>query len=381
MNNVPGKSATHSVSQRAGTARTNLDALLADGFHYETQPQRVVFGSGTIETLPTEVAGLGAKRALVISTPGQKGAAEDLAHRLGRAAAGICAEARMHTPVETTEHAMASLAKTHADCLIAFGGGTAIGLSKALALRTGLPQVVIPTTYAGSEMTPILGQTENGIKTTIRSTQILPRLIIYDVDLTLSLPASVTATSGMNAIAHAVEGLYARDRNPVTSLMAQEAIRKLGEALPRLHRDGSDRNARLQAQYAAWLAGHVLGTVGMALHHKLCHTLGGTFNLPHAETHTVILPHAAAFNAAGDPAALEAVATALQGTHAGQALHDLAVDIGAPTSLKALGMQEADLDRAAGLAVQKPYWNPRPIDRAGIRGILGDAYEGIRPAN
>ncbi|MDI7861757.1 maleylacetate reductase [Rhizobiaceae bacterium n13] len=354
--------------------------MLAGGFRYETHPQRIVFGAGKIETLPTEVAGLGAKRALIISTPGQQGTAEDLARRLGRSAAGICAEARMHTPVEVTDRAMAVLTKSHADCLVAFGGGTAIGLSKALALRTGLPQIVIPTTYAGSEMTPILGQTENGVKTTIRSAQILPRLIIYDVDLTLALPSSVTATSGMNAMAHAIEGLYARDRNPVTSLMALDAIRSLGEALPTLHRNGSDRNARLQAQYAAWLAGHVLGTVGMALHHKLCHTLGGSFDLPHAETHTVILPHVAAFNAAGDPAALAAAAAALRGEHAGQALYDLAVEIGTATSLKTLGMQEADLDRAAELAVQKPYWNPRPFDRTKIREILGQAFEGMRPA-
>lgn len=380
MTYVPGTpSATAPVDLQPAAPLPGLAAMMTGGFRYETHPQRVVFGAGKIGTLATEIAALGAKRALMVSSPGQRTAAEGIARRLGDLAAGTCAEARTHTPVEATELAMAILAKTHADCLVAYGGGTAIGLSKALALRTGLPQVVIPTTYAGSEMTPILGQTENGIKTTVRSDQILPRVVIYDVDLTLDLPSSVTAASGINAIAHAIEGLYARDRNPVISLMAIEAIRTLGAALPELFHDGRNRDARLQAQYGAWLAGHVLGSVGMALHHKLCHTLGGSFGLPHAETHAVILPHVAAFNAVADPSALAAAAKALGDMHAGSALFDLAEKIAVPTSLKALGLKEEDLDRAAELATQKPYWNPRSFNKHEIRAILEVAYQGRRP--
>ena len=381
MTNVPGNLPTTAATGGPETLPPpGLSAMMASGFRYETHPQRIVFGAGKLATLATEIAALGAKRALVVSSPGQRSVAEAIARQFGDLAAGVCAEAEMHTPVEATERAMTALSKTHADCLVAYGGGTAIGLSKAMALRTGLPQLVIPTTYAGSEMTPILGQTENGIKTTVRSDQILPRVVIYDVDLTLDLPAPVTAASGINAIAHAVEGLYARDRNPVISLMAVEAIRALGSALPQLSRNGRNRDARITAQYGAWLAGHVLGSVGMALHHKLCHTLGGSFGLPHAETHAVVLPYVARFNEPGDPAALAAVAHALGGTNAAQALYDLGVAIGAPTSLRGLGMDEAALGRAAELAVQKPYWNPRPFGREEIRAILEEAFGGTRPA-
>jgi alcohol dehydrogenase class IV len=181
------------------------------------------------------------------------------------------------------------------------GGGSTTGLGKAIALATGLDQIVVPTTYAGSEMTPILGQTERGVKTTQRSPAILPEVVIYDVDLTLTLPPALTATSGLNAIAHAVEALYAQDRNPIVSLMAEEGIAALARSLPVLVDAASDLAARSDALYGAWLCGACLGAVGMALHHKLCHTLGGSFDLPHAETHAVVLPHAVAYNSAAAP--------------------------------------------------------------------------------
>jgi alcohol dehydrogenase class IV len=263
---------------------------------------------------------------------------------------------------------------------VALGGGSTTGLGKAIALRTDLLQIVVPTTYAGSEATPILGQTEGGLKTTQRGPKILPEVIIYDVDLTLTLPVALSATSGINAIAHAVEGLYTQDANPIVSLIAEEGIRALGQALPAIYRDPQNRDARSDALYGAWACGVVLGSVGMALHHKLCHTLGGTFDLPHAETHTVVLPHAVAYNAAAAPEAMARVARALGVSDAARGLYDLAVSLGAPTSLKALGMREHDLDRAADLAVANPYWNPRPIERRAIRALLDDAYFGRSPA-
>jgi alcohol dehydrogenase class IV len=286
----------------------------------------------------------------------------------------------MHTPVEVTEQAMQKVRETGADCTVALGGGSTTGLGKAIALRTDLPQIVIPTTYAGSEATPILGETKDGLKTTQRSPKILPEVIVYDVDLTLTLPVGLSATSGMNAIAHAVEGLYTQDANPIVSLMAEEGVRALASALPKIAADPGDREARSDALYGAWLCGVVLGSVGMALHHKLCHTLGGTFDLPHAETHTVVLPHAAAYNAPAAPEAMARVARALGATDAPQGLYDLAKRLGAPLALRDIGMPEDGLDRAADLAVANPYWNPRPIDRAGVRRLLGDAFYGRRPA-
>ncbi|MCB1395296.1 MAG: maleylacetate reductase [Rhodobacter sp.] len=348
---------------------------ISDGFTLDVNPARIVFGAGSLARVGDEVAAVGGQRALVLATPFQRADAEALAARLGPRAAGVFAEAAMHTPVEVTARAMAEFTRLGADCVVALGGGSTIGLGKAIAYRNGCPQIVVATTYAGSEVTPILGQTENGLKTTVRGPRILPEVVIYDPDLTLSLPVGMSVTSGLNAIAHAVEGLYARDRNPVTSLMALEGIRALRDALPGIVRDPADRRARAGALYGSWLCGTVLGTVGMALHHKLCHTLGGSFDLPHAETHAILIPHTAAYNACPD---LDGAA-ALFGGALGPGLWDFARDLGAPLALADLGLKETDLDRAADLAVQNPYWNPRPVERAAIRELLDRAFRGERP--
>jgi maleylacetate reductase len=241
-----------------------------------------------------------------------------------------------------------------------------------------LPQIVLPTTYAGSEATSILGQTEDGVKTTIRDARILPEVVIYDPELTVGLPVDMTVTSGLNAMAHAAEAFYAQDRNPISTLMATEGLRAFREALPALIREPQDLTARGNALYGAWLCGTVLGAVGMALHHKICHTLGGSFNTPHAETHAIMLPHTIGFNATNAMEALKPISD-LFGTTPGAALHDFAGSIGAPMNLKSLGLTESDLDRAAGLATLKPYWNPRPVDREAIRALLQQAWEGSRP--
>ena len=229
-------------------------------FVYEALPARVVFGSGTVAQLRAEAERLGVRRILVLSTPGRGEAqARDVAALLGDLAVGVHAGAVMHTPVEATETALQVVRKLGADAVVAVGGGSTTGLGKAIALRTDLPQIVLPTTYAGSEMTPILGETKDGVKTTQRTPKVLPEVVIYDVDLTLGLPAAIAATSGMNAMAHAVEALYARDRNPVTSLMAEEGIRSLAQALPGIADDPQDRAARRDALYGAWLCGTCLG--------------------------------------------------------------------------------------------------------------------------
>jgi alcohol dehydrogenase class IV len=329
--------------------------------------------------LPDELDRLGLKRVLVLATPQQEASAKALVDRLGGRAAGVFAEAAMHTPVEITERAMAQVQALGVDGTVAVGGGSTIGLGKAIALRTDLPQVAVPTTYAGSEMTTILGETAGGEKRTLRSLKVLPEVVLYDVDLTLSLPAALSATSGLNAIAHAVEALYAPDTNPVVALMAEEAIRAMARGLPRVVAAPGDAEGRADALYGAWLCGAVLGMVAMSLHHKLCHVLGGSFGLPHAETHAVVLPHAAAYNAAHAPEAMARVARALGAAQAPAGLHELAKALGAPLSLRELGLAEGDLDRAAEIASRDPYANPRPIERAGIRRLLGDAWAGNAP--
>jgi len=242
-----------------------------------------------------------------------------------------------------------------------------------------LPIVAVPTTYAGSEVTPIYGMTAANKKKTGKSYRVLPRTVIYDASLTLTLPVGLTATSGLNAIAHAAEGLYAQDANPVMSMFAEEGISSLARALPMVCARLDDLEAREAAQYGAWLCGTVLGSVGMALHHKLCHTLGGSFNLPHAETHSVILPYAMAFNLPAAPDASERLRRALGTPDPATCLYELGRQLGAPASLETLGLKAGDLDRAAEIAMRSPYWNPRPLSYAAIRRLLQLTFDGACP--
>jgi alcohol dehydrogenase class IV len=354
-------------------------------FELQLAIPRVVFGSGSLAQLPAEIERLGAKRALVLSTPEQRSSGEQVAAMLGARAAGLFTQAVMHVPIETARAARDEARRLDADCAVAVGGGSTTGLGKAIALDSGLAIVAVPSTYAGSEMTPIYGLTEGGVKKTGRDLRVLPKTVVYDPELTMSLPLALSITSGLNAIAHAAEGLYTPEPNPIVALMADEGIAVLARALPALHADARDARARHDALYGAWLCGAVLGHVAMGLHHKLCHTLGGTFNLPHAETHTVVLPHALAYNAHAAPEAMARIARALGRADGGdplsaaRALHALASKLGAPTSLRAIGMPADGLDRAADLAVQTPYPNPRALERRALRALLQRAFDGAPP--
>ena len=346
-------------------------------FVYEALPVRVVFGWGKIAEVAAEVERLGVRRALVLSTPGRGEAlAHDVATRLGEMCAGVHAGAVMHTPLSATEAALEVVRQRRVDGLVAVGGGSTTGLVKALALRTDLPQLVLPTTYAGSEMTPILGETEAGKKTTRRDPRVLPEVVIYDPALSVGLPLSVTATSGLNAIAHAVEALYAQSRNPVVDLLAEEGIRGLARALVALRGTPADREARTRALYGAWLCGVCLGSVGMALHHKLCHVLGGMFDLPHAETHAIVLPHVVAFNAPAAPEAVAAVGRALGAADAAKGLHQLARSLGTVRALREIGMPEDGVERVVEAVLEQPPFNPRKLTADGLRAILQHARQG-----
>ncbi|GAA5231711.1 maleylacetate reductase [Verticiella sediminum] len=353
-------------------------------FTYVQRAQRVVFGAGRYTTLAQEAAALGMRRALLVSTPSQAARVEQAVALLGAShVAGVFDGAVMHVPVEVVASARAQLDAAAADGLIALGGGSTVGLAKALALQTGLPILAVPSTYAGSEMTPVYGITRDGVKTTGQSARVLPRTVIYDAELTYGLPAALSVTSAFNAMAHAAEALYAADANPVTSLMAEEGIRALASAIPALARgaatDAAAVQARSDALYGAWLSGATLGAVGMALHHKLCHTLGGSFNLPHAEAHTVILPHALAYNASEAPEAMARIARAIGADDAPLGLYRLAREHGAPTSLRQLGLSESDLDRVCELALRNQYPNPRALQAEALRGLLRRAHAGEPP--
>ncbi|MCA0318834.1 MAG: maleylacetate reductase [Proteobacteria bacterium] len=348
-------------------------------FTFQALPTRVILGSGTIERLPDEIRRMGLSRVLVLSTPQQAGEAERLAASFGPLAAGTFSGATMHTPVAVTEAALAVVREMRADGVVSVGGGSTTGLGKAIAVNTDLPQIVVPTTYAGSEMTDILGETRDGVKTTRRSPAIQPETVIYDIDLTLGLPVGMSATSGLNAIAHAVEALYAEDGSPLVSLMAEAGIAAFAKALPVIVAEPRNGEARADALYGSWLCGTCLGMVSMALHHKLCHTLGGTFDMPHAETHSIVLPHATAYNAPAVPEAMARIAKALSAPDAAQGLYDLAGRIGAPRALKDIGMPESGIDRAADLAVANPYRNPRPVEREAVRRLIARAWAGEPP--
>ena len=189
----------------------------------------------------------------------------------------------------------------------------------------------------------------------------------------------MSINSGFNAIAHAAEALYAENSNPITTLMAEEGIRALAQGMPKVAKNPRSHEGRSDCLYGAWLCGSVLGTTRMALHHKLCHVLGGTWNLPHAETHTVILPHAVAHNYAAAPEAMQRIERAMQTPNAASGIFDLMKQLGAPLSLKEIGMKQDDLARAASLVMEAPYYNPRPATRESILGLLNDAFFGRRP--
>ena len=348
-------------------------------FNYNGLPSRVIFGAGRRTEVGAELDRLGVKRALVLSTADQSETCATFAAMIGDRLGAIYPGAVMHTPVQVTESAVHQMEQMNCDGILAVGGGSTIGLGKAIAYRTDLPQLVVPTTYAGSEMTPILGQTEGGVKTTLRSPKVLPETVIYDPELTLTLPDFISGPSGMNAIAHSVEALYAEDANPIISMMAEESIRALGAALPKVMADGSDIDARSHALYGAWLAGACLGSVGMAIHHKICHTLGGSFDLPHADVHCLMIAYSAAYNREAAPDTMNRIARALDTEDAPSGLYDILQSVGRVKSLAELNMTEADLDKAADLAVQNPYYNPRPVTRGGVREMLQAAFEGRRP--
>lgn len=321
-------------------------------FRYTANRARVVFGAGTAAQVGDEVTRLGASRVLLLCGRGRAAAAQPVRDALGPLLAAEFDGAAMHTPVEVTERALDVLREHDADGLVAIGGGSTTGLAKALAVRTGLPQLILPTTYAGSEVTPVLGETQDGQKTTRSSPAILPETVIYDVRLTLGLPVAMSVCSAISGIAAALPGVVA---------------------------EPAGLDARASLLQAAWLAGTCLGTVGMSLHHKLCHTLGGSFGLPHAETHTVVLPHAMAYNAPAAAGAMTRIAAALGVTDAPTGVFDLVATAGGPAPLRELGLGEDDIPRAAKLATATPYPNPRELTADGIEALLRDAWRGTRP--
>ena len=348
-------------------------------FAYQALPWNIIFGVGVLQRLPEEMKKLGYCRALVLCTPNQAGQGKELVNLLGERAAGLFDQAQMHVPAATVAQATKRVEALKADCTVSIGGGSTTGLGKALALQLGLANIVIPTTYAGSEMTNIWGITENGRKVTGRDNNVVPTLTIYDPELTLTLPGKFAGPSGLNAMAQAVVNVASGTVNPIVQLMAIEAVRSLAHSLPIVIAEPENMEARAEALYGACLAGGSLGTGTTSLHHRLCHTFGGTFNTPHAETHTVLLPHCVAYNASATATGTQKLAEAMGVDNAAQGIFNLAKTVGAPTALKDIGIREADLDKAAAVATEAPVNNPEPVTEERVRALLQRAWAGEFP--
>jgi maleylacetate reductase len=350
-------------------------------FTHTERPLRLIMGEDAHTRLADELTRLGATRALVVTTPGQGDLAALASDALGDRSAGVFDRARQQVPRETIDEARAELDACGADAVVTVGGGSAIGLGKALALEADapLPLLVLPTTYAGSESTRIWGITTDGVKTTGRDDRVAPAVVAYVPSWTVGLPPAISAASGLNAMAHSVEALYAHDATPVTDALSVDSLRALGAALPRIMDDPGDLDARAEALYGAFLAGRALDLASLGLHHKICHVLGGSFGLPHAPTHAVVLPYATAYNAPAAPDAMAALAGALGVDDAVDGLWELARGLEIPGSLGELGLTQDDVGRAVELALQREYPNPRPIEADALTAMLRAAVRGDHP--
>lgn len=350
-------------------------------FVYTSLASRVVFGPGRIDDVADEVERLGATRVFLIADGQATLLADATAGELGDRVAERWHEVVQHVPIELAERARAAATDSGADAVVCIGGGSSTGLAKAIALTHQLPILAVPTTYAGSEMTPIYGLTGERHKQTGTSPDVLPKVVVYDPELTVGLPPHVTGPSAFNALAHSVEALYAPGCNPVTSVLAMEGVRAINRSLPAVMADPADVGGRSDLLYGAYLSGIALGATGAGLHHKLCHVLGGTFNLVHADAHSVVLPHAVAFNAPALPAEMDrlAAATGARDGNAAGALWDLAAASAVPTSLEALGLDRANLPEAAQRAEKEIATNPVPVDTDALLALLERAFGGARP--
>ena len=345
-------------------------------FDHTTFAQRVLFGTGrAAEQVQAAIEDLGAKRVLLISSGSAAGAAERIAVRVPVVAR--IGEAIQHVPVESARAAVELAETAAADAVIAVGGGSATGLAKIVARDTGIPFVAVPTTFAGSEATAMWGMTEGGRKVTGVDERALPQAVVYDAALSRSLPAGLAMSSGLNAVAHAIDGFWAPKADPINAAMGAEGLRALIPGLRGLAADPDDLDARERVLYGAYLAAVAFGSAGSGIHHKICHVLGGAYGLSHSEMHAIVLPYAVEFNAPAAPEAAERVSRALGGGSATAGLYRLRRDLGVTASLAELGLDEEDLPEAARLAAEAiPASNPRPFTASDVEAIIRRAWSG-----
>lgn len=364
------------ASPRSGALR----AFALPGGIYNATPARIVFGTGAIERVAQVVEAFGATRAVVVSTPGRSGLADRTAALLGPLCAGTIPEAISQVPIELARRGRERARALGADCLVSVGGGASVGLGKAIALDMPVPVIAIPTTYSGSEMTGFCGITIDGVKRMHTSLNMLAGAVIYDPDLSRALPLDVSMASAMNALAHCLDVVYVPTASPIMLAAAYEGAGAIVDAMRRVARAPDDRDARSDLLYGAYLGGAAL-TGGFALQHGVAHVLGGSFGIAHGLSHALVLPHVAAYNARFAPAELGRMAAATGGRAFAGTAFDLLEEVGLPTSLRSLGLAEADLDPAARITVETDHGhNPGPVTFEGVRALLDDAFHGRRPS-
>lgn len=367
------------MMQKTEGGRGDGRRFATPGGIYNATPSRIVFGTGAVERIAEEVERLGRRRALVVSTPGRSAMAEGILRRLGPAAVGLLPEAVSQVPIELARRGRRRAAELGADCLISVGGGASIGLGKAIALDLDVPIIAVPTTYSGSEMTGFCGITIDGVKRMHKSLAMLASTVVYDPDLTLSLPRKSSVASAMNALAHCVDAVYVATAAPAIVLAAAEGARVIVGAIERVAADSTDLCARSDLLFGAHLAGAAL-TGGFALQHGLAHTLGGSFGIEHGLSHALVLPYVAAFNARHAPDALSGIAAALGTEDIGGRIFDLQRALGLPASLAEVGISESDVERIATITVETDNgMNPGPVTHETVAVIVRAALRGERP--
>jgi alcohol dehydrogenase class IV len=346
-------------------------------FEYTSFPNKVFFGEGSFSTVAKLLANY--DKAFVIAGERQAACVQQLIDELGKERVIHFSNIVQHVPVELVEQARQQQVQAQTNVLVAIGGGSAIGLAKALALQNEHDIIAVPTTYAGSEMTNIWGLTTTAGKTTGRDMKVLPKYVVYDPMFTANMPTSLAATSAMNAMAHLMEAVYAHDTNPITYGYALDGMRKLREGLELL---ATTKQMTIQInqllQYGSFIAGKALCDVSMSLHHKLAHVLGGTFGLAHADVHTVLQAYVLEYQwDALSSSVQQDFKEALQHPYPPVALQTLAKNVKAPTQLKEIGFTEKDIDKAVDTVLAKPYANPKPITKAGLEQLLQNALGGM----
>ncbi|WP_299323423.1 maleylacetate reductase [Parasphingopyxis sp.] len=349
-------------------------------FSYKAVAANVRFACGASAHLPEFIREAGGDKAFVIATGAAFVRHASVIEPVSDSSLTQFDEVQAHCPLPVVDASIDAYEESGADTIVAIGGGSTLGLGKILKAEHGAKFIAVPTTYTGSEMTPIYGRKIEGQKRTKVDAAALPDMVVYDPELTLGLPAHQTASTGMNSLAHAVEALYPEHPNPIAWNLAGEAIGLHARALPLCVADGRNIDARIDALRAGFLGGVLVSMVGVALHHALGHVLGGLFDLDHGDYNSAVLPHVVAFNATAVPRVEEVISDRFEVADPGEAIFDFAKKIHAPTSLKELGMPETGIAEVTQAIVAKNPRNPRPITHPSMKRLLSAAYEGLRPS-